>query len=197
MTTCVPSRPDHGVLLVGYDAAVSPPYWNIKNSWGPTWGESGFIRIEKGTDQCLVSHYPTSSIAKNGPAPPPPAPTVGPSPTVGPNPTAAPAPAANGTFTEKQCGDHYKCKVCTSHTLPQGTCVAVTGGGSAMAQCTGTALVQTVYQASGNCTGAAQQQSIPTGQCLKDSMGTYFEVVCNGEDAVADFITAGSQLRAL
>ena len=35
---------DHGVLLVGY----TPEAWIIKNSWGPEWGEKGFIRVKRG-----------------------------------------------------------------------------------------------------------------------------------------------------
>ena len=41
---------DHAVLLVGYTA----DYWTIKNQWGESWGESGYIRIARGTDDCQV-----------------------------------------------------------------------------------------------------------------------------------------------
>jgi len=37
---------DHGVLLVGYgmdDNNIS--YWLLKNSWGPKWGENGYMRM--------------------------------------------------------------------------------------------------------------------------------------------------------
>lgn len=48
---------DHGVLLVGFgyeDAAT--PYWRVKNQWGASWGEDGFIRFAKGKNQCGISN---------------------------------------------------------------------------------------------------------------------------------------------
>ena len=74
---------DHGVLLVGYgtDAAgtdAAADYWKIKNSWGPRWGEDGYIRIGRndttGPGLCgilTLASYPTKT-SPNPPKPPPP-----------------------------------------------------------------------------------------------------------------------------
>ena len=43
---------NHGVLVVG----SSGDAWKIKNSWSSGWGESGFIRLAKGTT-CAVCNF--------------------------------------------------------------------------------------------------------------------------------------------
>lgn len=39
---------DHGVLLTGFGYDRDSSYWRVKNSWGNTWGESGYVRLERG-----------------------------------------------------------------------------------------------------------------------------------------------------
>ena len=58
------ARIDHAVLLIGYDETS----WIIKNQWGITWGEEGYIRINRDrTDNknCLIGHSAYSLMEKN------------------------------------------------------------------------------------------------------------------------------------
>jgi hypothetical protein len=43
---------DHCVQAVGIDTSASTPYWIVRNSWGVTWGEAGYIYLEYGKNLC-------------------------------------------------------------------------------------------------------------------------------------------------
>lgn len=57
---------DHGVTIVGYGSENGKDYWLIKNSYGPNWGDSGYVKIQRNSHQpegkCGIAMYPSYPI---------------------------------------------------------------------------------------------------------------------------------------
>merc|ERR1712048_118580 len=52
------TRLDHGVLAVGYGTEDGEDYFLVKNSWGSSWGESGYVKIGQ-ANVCGITQQPS------------------------------------------------------------------------------------------------------------------------------------------
>jgi len=63
---------NHAVVLMGYGIENGHEYWLIRNSWSPTWGENGYIRLARYPEEepCGVDNKPLDgySCKSNPPA---------------------------------------------------------------------------------------------------------------------------------
>lgn len=57
---------NHGVTIVGFGETSGKEYWLVKNSWGAGWGESGYIMLERNSDdnrgKCGIAMMPSYPV---------------------------------------------------------------------------------------------------------------------------------------
>jgi len=62
-TACQGSQVDHGVAIVGYGVDGTTPYWIVRNSWGQSWGENGYIRVQRGVNCDLLTTEVSTAVS--------------------------------------------------------------------------------------------------------------------------------------
>ncbi|KHJ99382.1 papain family cysteine protease [Oesophagostomum dentatum] len=54
----------HAIKIIGWGVENGTKYWHIANSWNYDWGENGYFRILRGTDECGMESWVVAGMMK-------------------------------------------------------------------------------------------------------------------------------------
>jgi cathepsin B len=52
----------HAIRILGYGTDSGVDYWLIANSWNETWGDNGYFKIKRGTNECGIEGGATAGV---------------------------------------------------------------------------------------------------------------------------------------
>lgn len=57
----------HAVRIIGWgvDNRTGVPYWLVANSFNYDWGENGFFKVKRGSNECLIEADITAGIPRD------------------------------------------------------------------------------------------------------------------------------------
>jgi len=54
----------HAIKILGYGTDSGVDYWLCANSWNETWGDNGYFKIKRGTNECGIEGTNYAGIPK-------------------------------------------------------------------------------------------------------------------------------------
>jgi len=54
----------HAIKIIGWGTEANTPYWLVANSWNTDWGDKGFFKIRRGTNECGIEGNIVAGLAK-------------------------------------------------------------------------------------------------------------------------------------
>ena len=47
----------HAIKIIGFGEEDGTPYWTVANSWNEEWGDGGFFKIKRGSNECQIENF--------------------------------------------------------------------------------------------------------------------------------------------
>ena len=55
----------HAIKILGWGTENNTPYWLVANSWNEGWGDHGFFKILRGSDECGIEDGIVAGLFKS------------------------------------------------------------------------------------------------------------------------------------
>jgi len=55
----------HAIKILGWGVESGTKYWLVANSWNTDWGDQGYFKIRRGTDECGIEDYIVAGMASS------------------------------------------------------------------------------------------------------------------------------------